>query len=132
MEQSGIFVINLYSMWKFISEGSFPGEDYEIENEREEIWRIEKGKTVISNVNNVYSHKRKIQYKDKSKTYPEVDRSLYQRIYSINEIDLIARLTGFQLETIYTGQNLKTVVKDYYDYNHDLCGNEMVYVLRKK
>ena len=53
MEQSGIFVIELYSIWKFISERSFPGEDYERDDEREGIRRIEKGKTLVSNVNNI-------------------------------------------------------------------------------
>ena len=93
--------------------------------------RIEKGRNEISNVNNVYKHIRKVQYCKDKKTYPETDKTLHQRVYSINEIDLVGRLTGYKLAGVYSGEDMTTRIDDYYNRVDDLSGIEMMYVLKR-
>jgi SAM-dependent methyltransferase len=130
LHEDASFIVHLYSLWSFIAEGTFHNQTYERKDERGSLLRKEKGVEIIGRINNVYQHNRTIQYVKDGKEYAPKDEKMTQRIYSINEWDLLGRMTGFKIQEMYTrmDKTAKTSSPDVFD--ETAKDHEMVLVMK--
>ena len=101
LRKGGLFLVELGNLWGLVADKSFHNGTSCNTQEKDGYKRKYTSKVVIGPNNSLYTQTRETQYwKDDKKLEPK-RRVVKQRVYSINEFELLARLTGFELIAIY-------------------------------
>jgi SAM-dependent methyltransferase len=126
LADDGRFIFHLYNMWPSIAEGTFDGGGYESTVEHRGITRHVSGSHIISTTNNTYLHTQRIRYSEEGADFPEQNESVLQRVYSANEIDLLGRMTGLSIRSIYAGMDVNQEIVDI-DHPPDIFAGELAF-----
>ena len=131
LEEGGRLVIHLGSLWAYIAEGTFRDNRHEGTINRGSLIRKEEGITRISRINNLYRHDRVVQYIRDGVEYPPEEQPVLQRIFSINEWDLLCRLSGFRIDRVFSAMDVSHEILDYTDCGSAGTDHEIVLVLAR-
>jgi len=101
LKKDGLFIVELGNLWAHMAEGSFHNSTTSHTQEKNEHKRKYTSKTVIGPNNSLYTHTRDAQYWKNQEELQPKKRTVKQRVYSINELDLLSRLTGYELLAVY-------------------------------
>jgi hypothetical protein len=82
-------------------------------------------------VNNVYRSDRVIQYVRDGVEYPPEETSVMQRIFSVNEWDLLCRLTDLRIERVFSAMDVSHEVADFTDCEGNADDHGLVLVLSR-
>jgi SAM-dependent methyltransferase len=127
----GRLIIQMGSVWDYIAKGTFKNGEYENRYDRGSIIRKEKGSFRFAKTNNVYRHTVAIQYTKDGVEYPPRTKVFEQRLFSINELDLLCRLTGFVIEKTYSKMDPITELTEMNVFEENYESSELVFVLKK-
>lgn len=126
----GIWIVHLYSMWPAIAAGTLDGGEYEAVMECDGVTRSVTGRHIISNLNNTYEHHRRIHDSKDARTTVR-EEVVRQRMFTPNEIDLLCRLTGLQIQSVYDGMDPDRRIADFKAPIDDPSG-ELVFCLARQ
>jgi len=128
----GRLVIQVGSLWGSIADGKFKNDSYEQTSERGGLTRKVSGTLRIARTNNIYQHNRVIQYIKDGVEYPPKESKGTQRMFSINEWDLLCRLTGFEVESKYSRMDINSKLEKDEVYENASNDSELIVVLRRR
>lgn len=112
LRANGLFVIEAGNMWSFIAEGNFSNSLSERDEEKAGIKRHLDVRTIIGPYNNVYCHKSDIRYWRNGEELRLKTRIENKRAFSVNEFDLICRLTKFKILKIFGSTDIDKKIED--------------------
>ncbi len=101
LRKDGLFLVELGNLWGLMAEGSLHNGTYSNTQEKNGYKRYYTSKTVIGPNNSLYTQTREARYWRNHEELQPRKRTVKQRVYSINEFDLLARLTGYELLAVY-------------------------------
>jgi SAM-dependent methyltransferase len=101
LRKDGLFLVELGNLWGLVADNSFHNGTSRNTQERDGYRRKYTSKVVIGPNNGVCTQTRDIQYWKDAETLEPKRRLVKQRVYSINEFELLARLTGYELLAVY-------------------------------
>lgn len=106
LRKCGLFLVELGNLWGLVADNSFHNGTSNNAQERNGYKRKYTSKVVIGPNNGLYTQTRDTRYwKEDEKLEPK-RRTLKQRVYSINEFELLARLTGYELLAAYGSMDI--------------------------
>ena len=112
LKPGGLFIIEVGNLWSYIARGLFQNSQYEREDEKQGWKRIRQDKTVIGPYNNIYSTETLTKYSKNDAESQQERTVIPKRVFSINELDLLFRLTGFRILEVYGSTNISNKIPD--------------------
>jgi len=112
LNENGLFVIEAGNLWSYVAEGKFSNETHTRDEEKAGVKRHLETKTIIGPYNNVYCHKSQIRYWRNGKELEPKTRIENKRAFSINEFDLLCRLTGFEILQVFGETDINKKIED--------------------
>jgi SAM-dependent methyltransferase len=131
LEDGGKLVIQVGSLWPYIAEGNFKNSDCERTDPRENLTQKQAGSIRVAQQNNIYRHHRTTQYIREGFAYPTREETFVQMIFSINEWDLLCRLTGFKIHCVLSRMDLSASVKSFVSYEGTSQDRDLILILLK-
>lgn len=123
LRTNGLLVIEVGNLWSYTAEGNFSNSLSKRDEEKAGIKRHLDVKTIIGPYNNIYYHKFDIQYWRNGEMLLPKTRIDNKRLFSINEFDLICRLTNFTILEVFGSTDINQKIENPY--------RSFVLVLRK-
>ncbi|MGE5225210.1 MAG: class I SAM-dependent methyltransferase [Omnitrophica WOR_2 bacterium] len=97
LKPGGLFILETGNLWPFIAKNQLGNAIFSSDEENGGIRRHRETEIIIGPYNNVMSHQNYQWYwRGEEELGPKTD-VFYTRIFSFNELDLLCRLTGFQM-----------------------------------
>lgn len=96
LRPSGLFILETGNLWPFIAKNQLGNAIFSSDEENGGIRRHRETEIIIGPYNNIMSHQDYKWYWRGKEEYQPKTELFYTRIFSLNELDLLCRLTGFQ------------------------------------
>ncbi len=101
LKPGGAFVIEVSNLWPSIASGKLANGSFEGDEERNGIKRHREMEFVIGPYNNLMCHLDTRRFWRGAEELEPKSRTVLLRIFSLNELDLLCRLTGYTIQEIY-------------------------------
>lgn len=108
----GLFIIEVGNLWAYIAKNNFKNGQYSRTDEKGEVRRKLDSKTIIGPYNNIYSNINQQRYWRNNHELEPKTTTIIKRAYSINELDLLFRLTNFKLLEVYGATDINKKIED--------------------
>lgn len=112
LRKDGLLVVQVGNLWLYIAGNNFENERHQREDEKASIKRHEDVRTVIGPHNNIYCHRVEARYWRNGKELKSKAWDEPKRIFSVNEFDLLCRLTSFEILDVYDTTDVKQKIED--------------------
>ena len=114
LRPGGVFVIEVPNLWPLVANGEFKSSISRWESgvEADGVKRVRDTTLTVSSINNLYyreHHERR--WRDGQELQPK-DSSGMSRIFSFNELDLLARLTHFETRDVFGTMDMLQKIGD--------------------
>ncbi len=111
LKSRGLLVVEVNNLWPVIAIGRLQNQIFHWDEEREGIRRARQTEIVIGPYNNIMAHhERKRYWREETELEPRAD-TFYTRIFSLNEFDLLCRLTGFRIRDVYGATDINSRIE---------------------
>jgi len=112
LRPDGLFIFQVGNLWSYIAEGNFSNSVYESEEAHGGVKRKLRMQMVIGPYNNIYRmHYDKRYWRDGKELAPKSE-DIDLRIFSLNELDLLLDLSGFQRLKVFGTTALTSAIED--------------------
>jgi SAM-dependent methyltransferase len=112
LKPGGLFIVQVGNLWPGIAGGKLANGAYEGDEERGGIRRHRKMEFIIGPYNNLMRHlDHKRYWRDEEELEPKYEERLL-RIFSLNELDLLCRLSGFTIQEVFGDTDISTKIVD--------------------
>lgn len=112
LRKDGLLIVQVGNLWLYIAGNNFKNEHRQIEEEKAGIRRHRGIRTVIGPYNNIYCHRTNLRYWKDGEELPPKVRNDPRRIFSINEFDLLCRLTKFTILEVFSTTDINERIED--------------------
>lgn len=112
LRENGLLVIEVGNLWSYIAEGNFSNSLSKRDEEKTGIKRHLDVRTIIGLYNNVYCHKSSIRYWRNGEELQPKTTITNKRIFSINEFDLLCRLTKFKILEVFGSTDINEKIEN--------------------
>ncbi len=110
LRPSGLFILETGNLWPFIAKNQIGNAIFNSDEENGGVRRHRETEIVIGPYNNIMSHQDyKWYWRGDEELQPKTDL-FYTRIFSLNELDLLCRLTGFQWVDAFGAADMKKTI----------------------
>ncbi len=110
----GLFLIEVNHNWSMIAAGKISNTTYTFDEENGGVKRRVDGELTIGPHNNILRHRRAFRYWRNGVELPARVEAMEVRITSFNELDLLCRLTGFDVLQVFGASNIAAILNDPY------------------
>lgn len=111
LRTNGLFIIEVGNLWSYIAEGNFSNSLSKRDEEKARIRRHLNMRIAIGPYSNVYCRRSHTQYWRNGRELQPTTRIVNQRVFSINELDLLCRLTKFQILEVFGSTNIEQKIE---------------------
>jgi len=112
LRKDGLLIVQVGNLWLYIAGNNFKNECRQIEEEKAGIRRQRGIRTIIGPYINIYCHKTDLRYWKDGEELPPKVRNDPQRIFPINEFDLLCRLTKFTILEVFSTTDINERIED--------------------
>jgi SAM-dependent methyltransferase len=112
LREDGLFIIETGNIWAYIAEGKFKNDTHERKEENAGVKRHVRLRTVVGPHDNIYSHRTEIEYWRNDEKLRSKNEVVNKRIFSISEMDLLCRLTEFEIMEVYGSTDIGEKILD--------------------
>jgi SAM-dependent methyltransferase len=101
LKAGGLFVIEVGNLWPYIAKGQLINITYTGDEERGDVRRLRDSEIVIGPYNNLMEHRMCKRFWRDGQEPGVLEETHHMRIFSLNELDLLCRLTGFEILDVF-------------------------------
>ena len=113
LREGGLFIIEVGNLWSYIAQGNFHNESHITDQgPKAGIKRRLNAKMTIGPYNNIYCHDIHIQYWRNGEELQPKTVLTNKRIFSVNEFDLLCRLTKFKIAEVFGSTDIDARIED--------------------
>ena len=109
---SGLFVVQTGNLWAYIAGGKLSNSVYNSEDEVAGVRRAQHTEIIIGPYNNLIGHRDQSRYWKDGLELPPKQEAFDARVFSVNEFDLLCRLTGFRILQVYGAADIHSQISD--------------------
>jgi SAM-dependent methyltransferase len=112
LKPGGLLVIEVGNLWPSIASGKLANGSFSGDEERQGIRRRREMEFIIGPYNNLMCHlDHKCFWRGEEELEPK-SRTVLLRIFSLNELDLLCRLTGYTIQEVYGATDPQAKILD--------------------
>ena len=112
LKSDGLFVIEVGNLWPIIAAGKLTNTSFTGEEKRDGVLRKRSLEVVVGPYNSIMDHIDEKQFWREGEALEPRQEVKTMRIFSYNEIDLLCRLTGFEILKLYGATDVRREITD--------------------
>mgnify|MGYP001100244143 CR=1 FL=1 len=112
LTKDGLLIVQVGNLWLYIAGNNFTNDYREANDEKNGIRRHRSVRTIIGPYNNIYCHRTEARYWRNGKELKSKAWDEPKRIFSMNEFDLLCRLTNFKILSVYGNTDVKLKIEN--------------------
>jgi SAM-dependent methyltransferase len=110
LRNHGLFVLQVGNLWSIMGDGQLSNCTFEAEEENQGIKRRRTMETIIGPYNNIMCRHDHRQFWRDGVERGSKSETVHTRIFSLNELDLLCRLTRFRILDVYGDTYIRTKI----------------------
>ncbi len=112
LKENGLLVTETVNMWRDVAEGDFKNMSWNTDEQNAGVRRHREIRTFIGPYNNVECLRENNKYWRNGEELQPRTRLNYMRLFSVNEFDLLCRLTKFRMLQIFGSTDINRKIED--------------------
>ena len=112
LKSSGLFIIQVGNLWPAIAQGKLSNSTFAGVEENGGVKRVKESEAIIGPYNNILCMQDMLQYWRGGEELAPKTQTVCTRIFSFNELDLLRRLTGFEILQVFGAMDINQKAPD--------------------